>query len=204
MSEIKNDHYYSKSPKSKLKVKHTTIQLKNGHSYKFKSPSGVFAYGKANRATECFLNNVKMTGKDLLDLGCGYGTVGIVTRKENPFIRLFMSDINERAVRFAKENALNYNLDAEIKWGNLFEPWKDYMFDMIFFNPPLAAGKEVWMDAVKHSYNHIRENGTIQIVAYHNKGGKRIMLYMKEVFSNVKTLVKSGGIRVYLSVRLNQ
>jgi 16S rRNA G1207 methylase RsmC len=41
-------------------------------------------------------------------------------------------------------------------------------------------------------------------VAYHNKGGKRIMTYMKEVFSNVKTLVKSGGIRVYLSERLKQ
>jgi 16S rRNA G1207 methylase RsmC len=130
--------------------------------------------------------------------------VGIVTLKENPFIRLFMSDINERAVRFAKENALNYNLEVEIKSGHLFEPWKDYMFDMIFFNPPLAAGKEVWMDAVKCSYSHIRENGTIQIVAYHNKGGKRIMTYMKEVFSNVKTLVKSGGIRVYLSERLKQ
>jgi 16S rRNA G1207 methylase RsmC len=47
MPEIKNDHYYSKSPKSKLNVKQTTIQLKNGHIYKFKSPSGVFAYGKA-------------------------------------------------------------------------------------------------------------------------------------------------------------
>jgi len=112
-----------------------------------------------------------------------------------------MSDVNERAVRFAKENSFAYNLDAEIKSGSLFDPWKDYLFDMILFNPPMAAGKEVWMETVKKAYDHLREKGTIQIVAYHNKGGKRIMLYMKEVFSNVKTLIKSGGIRIYLSKR---
>lgn len=204
MSNITNDHYFSKEPKSKLIVKQTIIQLKNGHTYKLKSPSGVFAFGKANRATECLINNINITGRDLLDLGCGYGTVGIVTKKENPYIRLFMSDINERATRFAKENSLNYNVDAVIKSGNLFDPWKDSMFDMILFNPPMAAGKEVWMEAIKQSISHIRENGTIQIVAYHNKGGKRIMYYMKEIFLNVKTLVKSGGIRVYQSVRLNR
>lgn len=201
MSDTKQEHYYSKDPKSKLIVKETTIHLKNNHEYKFKSPSGVFAFGKANRATECLLDNLHIHGRDLLDLGCGYGTVGIVTVKENPFLRLHMSDINERAVRFAKENALAYNLEAKIKSGNLFDPWKDYFFDMILFNPPMAAGKEVWIEAVKRAYDHLREKGTLQIVAYHNKGGKRIMLYMKKIFSNVKTLVKSGGIRVYLSER---
>jgi len=201
MSETKHEHYYTKDPKSKLFVKETIIRLKNQHLYKFKSPSGVFAYGKANRATECLLDHLQINGRDLLDLGCGYGTVGIVTVKENPYLHLYMSDVNERAVRFAKENALAYNLEAEIKSGSLFDPWKDYLFDMILFNPPMAAGKEVWMETVKKAYDHLREKGTIQIVAYHNKGGKRIMLYMKEVFSNVKTLIKSGGIRIYLSKR---
>ncbi len=201
MSEPKHDHYYSKDPKSKLIIKETDLQLKNGHSYKFKSPSGVFAFGKTNRATACLLENLQINGKDLLDLGCGYGMVGIVCAKENPFINLYMSDINHRAVRFAKENALNYNLEAEIKSGDLFTPWKDYLFDMILFNPPMAAGKGVWMEAIEQSYYFLRETGTIQIVAYHNKGGKRIMEYMKEIFENVKTLVKSGGVRVYLSRR---
>jgi len=204
MPETKHDHYYSKEPQSKLIVKQTIIHLKNGHDYHFKSPSGVFAFGKANRATECLLNHVQINGKDLLDLGCGYGTVGIVLVKENPFLRLHMSDINERAVRFAKENALSYNLEAEIQAGNLFEPWRNRQFDMIVFNPPMAAGKEVWMEAVRTSYHHLKDKGTLQIVAYHNKGGKRIMAYMKETFSTVKTLVKSGGIRVYCSIKGRQ
>lgn len=204
MSETMHDHYYSKEPKSKLIIKETVLQLKNGHTYKFKSPSGVFAFGKTNRATECLLENVLIKGKDFLDLGCGYGMVGIVCAKENPFLNLYMSDINQRAVRFAKENVLNYNLEAVIKSGDLFSPWKDYVFDMILFNPPMAAGKEVWMKAIEQSYYFLRENGTIQVVAYHNKGGKRIMEYMKKIYKNIKTLVKSGGIRVYLSSRQSQ
>ena len=197
-----SDHYYSKQPKSHLIVKEACIKLKNGLQYKLKSPSGVFAFGKANRATTCFIDNIRLNGKDLLDLGCGYGTVGIILVKENPDLNLYMSDINERAVRFAKENALNYNIQAITKSGDLFEPWLENQFDMILFNPPLAAGKEVWMRAIRESHDHLRQNGTIQVVAYHNKGGNRIMQFMREVFSNVKTLVKSGGIRIYLSERL--
>src|SRR6056297_1578758 len=147
MSETQ-DHYYTKNPKSQLIVKETIIRLKNDHQYLFKSPSGVFAFGKANRATECLLNNFVINGRDLLDLGCGYGAVGIICKKENPLLRLHMSDINERAVSFAKENSLHHNIQAEIKAGDLFEPWAGYLFDMILFNPPLAAGKEVWMRAV--------------------------------------------------------
>ncbi len=197
------DHYYSKQPKSQLIVKETIIQLKNGHQYKLKSPSGVFAFGKTNRATECFLDNIRIKGKDLLDLGCGYGTVGIILVKENPNLKLYMSDINERAVRFAKENALNHNIQAVTKSGDLFEPWLENKFDMILFNPPLAAGKEVWIRAIRESYHHLRINGTIQVVAYHNKGGNRIMQFMREIFGNTKTLVKSGGIRIYLSERFD-
>src|SRR6056297_671487 len=134
------EHYYTKDPKSSLKVKETIIHLKNGHQFTFKSPSGVFSFGKSNRATECFLNHLQISGRDALDLGCGYGTVGIICIKENPFLRLHMSDINERAVRFAKENALKHNIEADTRSGNLFEPWEGRLFDMILFNPPLAAG----------------------------------------------------------------
>lgn len=197
----REEHYFSEDPQSELRVKAVKIRLKNGHEYTFRSPSGVFAFGKSNRATECFLENLCIRGKDVLDLGCGYGVVGIVSAKENPFINLYMSDINKRAVNFAKENSLNYNLKVEVRAGNLFEPWAEEKFDTVLFNPPMAAGKNLWMKALEDSYDHIRSKGTLQIVAYHNKGGKRIMEYMREIFSNVKTLVRSGGIRVYLSER---
>ncbi len=195
----KNDHYFTANPKSELVVKEVLIKLKNGHEFSFRSPSGVFAYGKMNRATLVFLESAIIKPGKILDLGCGYGVVGTIIAKENPFVQIFMSDINKRAVNFAKENAMNHNLAVEIRDGNLFNPWKEMKFNTILFNPPMAAGKRIWVKAVEDSLCHLEEEGDLQIVAYHNKGGARIRQYMKELFGNVKTLEKSGGVRVYRS-----
>jgi 16S rRNA G1207 methylase RsmC len=74
-------------------------------------------------------------------------------------------------------------------------------FDMIVCNPPIVAGKKVWMEIVKSAPEFLEEGGSLQIVAYHNKGGRRIRDFMKEVFGNVEELCKTGGIRVYRSVK---
>ncbi len=203
MEKQVNDHYFSPNPQSALIVRDVAIKLKNGHEYVFRSPSGVFAYGKSNRATLVFLENLIVRPGKILDLGCGYGVVGTIIAKENPFVHVFMSDINKRAVRFAKENALNQNLNVDVREGDLFEPWQGMKFDSILFNPPMAAGKETWEKAIKDSVDYLEKNGDLQIVAYHNKGGARIRTFMREIFSNVKTLEKSGGIRVYRSEKIS-
>ena len=194
------DHYYSETPRSKLRVKDVQLILKSGHEYVFKSPSGVFSFGKVNRPTKVFVENIVLQGKSVLDLGCAYGMVGIVVKKENPFISLYMSDINKRAVDFAKRNALAYNVEPEIRVGHLYQPWVGMKFDDILFNPPMAAGKKVWLEAVEKAPEYLHENGAFHVVAYHNKGGERIKKTMKTCFGNSKTLVKSGGVRVYKSI----
>jgi len=200
MSE-KFEHYYTVEPTSKLKVREARLVLKNGHEYIFKTPSGVYSYGKIDKATQVLLENLKVHGKKVLDLGCGYGVIGIVLKKEYPDLEVYMSDINKRAVEFAKINAKNHNVEVDIRWGNLYEPWEGMKFDMIVSNPPIVAGKKVWMEIVKSAPEFLEEGGSLQIVAYHNKGGRRIRDFMKEVFGNVEELCKTGGIRVYRSVK---
>ncbi len=200
MSE-KFEHYYVEKPSSPLKVRKVRLVLRNGHEYFFKSPSGVYAFGFVDRATRVLLEYIKVHGKTLLDLGCGYGVVGIVVKKEYPDVEVFMSDINERAVEFAKVNVKDNNVEIEVRQGDLYNPWKDMRFDQIISNPPIVAGKRVWMKLVEEALNHLNPEGSLQLVAYHNKGGRRIRDYMKEVFGNVEELCKSGGIRVYISYR---
>ncbi len=200
MSE-KFEHYYTVEPTSKLKVREAKLVLKNGHEYIFKTPSGVYSYGKIDKATQVLLENLKVHGKKVLDLGCGYGVIGIVLKREYPDLEVYMSDINKRAVEFAKINAKNHNVEVDIRWGNLYEPWEGMKFDMIVSNPPIVAGKKVWMEIVKSAPEFLEEGGSLQIVAYHNKGGRRIRDFMKEVFGNVEELCKTGGIRVYRSVK---
>lgn len=201
MSEDKNsfEHYYSEEPQSVLRVRDVELKLKNGHVYKFKSPSGVYSFGKVDKATEILINHCENISGKVLDIGCGYGVIGITLKKENPSIELFMSDVNKRAVEFAKINAKDNNIQADIRQGNLYEPWEGYLFDHIISNPPIVAGKEVWMKLVEGAFQHLKDGGTLQLVAYHNKGGERIKNYMREIFGNAEDVWKEGGIRIYIS-----
>jgi len=197
----KFEHYYTVEPTSKLKVKVTKLVLRNGHEYLFKTPSGVYSYGRIDKATKILLDHMVVHGESLLDLGCGYGVIGIVAKKEYPRMKVFMSDINKRAVEFAKINAKDNNVDVDIRWGDLYEPWKDMRFDMIVCNPPIVAGKKVWMKIIEDAPEYLNDGGSLQMVAYHNKGGKRIKGYMEKVFGNVEDIWKEGGIRIYRSVK---
>lgn len=193
-------HYYTDQQTAPKKLKSVRLKLKNGKSYVFKSPEGVFSFGKLDRATLLLIENSRIkSGDKVLDMGSGFGMVGITLKCENPEISLFMSDINTRAVTFSKINARDHNVVGDIRKGDLYEPWLDHRFDVILSNPPMAAGKAVWEKLILQAPLYLEENGSLQIVAYHNKGGSRIEGIMKRVFGNVTTAIKSGGIRVYVS-----
>ncbi|MEJ5257476.1 MAG: class I SAM-dependent methyltransferase [Fervidobacterium sp.] len=195
------EHYYTEEPSTVLKVKEVQVKLRNGHLYIFKSPSGVYSFGALDKATEILINHHAPVFGKVLDIGCGYGVIGIIIKKEEPKIELFMSDINRRAVEFAKINAKDNNIEADIRQGNLYEPWNDMKFDHIISNPPIVAGKEVWMKLIEGAFEHLNAGGTLQLVAYHNKGGERIKKYMNEIFGNAEDIWKEGGIRIYISKR---
>lgn len=193
------EHYYTEEPSTILKVKEVQVKLKNGHLYIFKSPSGVYSFGALDKATEILINHHAPVFGKVLDIGCGYGVIGIIVKKEEPKVDLFMSDINKRAVEFAKINAKDNNIEADIRQGNLYEPWGDMKFDHIISNPPIVAGKEIWMKLIEGAFEHLSLGGTLQLVAYHNKGGERIKKYMNEIFGNAEDIWKEGGIRIYIS-----
>ncbi len=195
----KFEHYFTEKPTSSLKIKNTVFELDNGHMYTFKTPSGVYSYGGIDKATSILINHSIPKSGDVLDIGCGYGALGIVIKKEYPECNVYMSDVNERAVEFAKINAKDNNVEVTIKQGNLYEPWEGLAFDHIISNPPLASGKEVWIELVRGAYNLLKPGGTLELVAYHNKGGERIRNFMKEIFGNAEDIWKEGGIRIYLS-----
>ncbi|HDP78692.1 MAG TPA: class I SAM-dependent methyltransferase [Mesotoga infera] len=193
-------HYFTDQTEPPQIIKAASLKLKNGHSYSFKSPEGVFAFGKIDRASLLLIENCLIEGwESLLDLGCGYGPVGITLKREYPDLKLFMSDVNSRAVTFSKINARDHNVEADIRKGELYSPWEGMMFDSILSNPPIAAGKAVWQRLITEAPAMLTEKGSLQIVAYHNKGGSRLEGIMKETFGNVVTKTKSGGIRVYVS-----
>ncbi len=195
-----SEHYFTRRPTSAIVEKEFQITFK-GRLLKFISVSGVFSFGKPDKASLAFVKHMPELFGDVLDLGCGYGFIGLCVKTLFPDISMYMSDVNERAVRYAKINAKNNNLDVQIKSGDGFAPWKERKFNFILFNPPIAAGKRTWVRLVLESKHHLKKDGVLLCVGFHNKAGKTIEREMRTTFGNVSTLSKNGGIRVYSSRR---
>jgi 16S rRNA G1207 methylase RsmC len=88
--------------------------------------------------------------------------------------------------------------NVEVRNGNMYDAINE-KFDVILLNPPQTAGKDVCFEMIEKAKHYLVKNGSLQIVARHNKGGKTLMQKMKEVFNNVETLAKKSGYRVYIS-----
>ena len=191
------DHYYSKNPNSELKLKKFS-QVILSKDFVFYSSSGVFSKDKIDKGSLILAENMKIPKGKVLDIGCGIGVLGIVAAKIHN-AKSVMSDINKRSIMLAKKNAKENKVDATILQSNLYEKILDNDFDVVLSNPPQNAGKEICFAIIEGAKAHLKENGTLQIVARHNKGGNSLSKKMEETFGNVEVIAKQSGYWVYLS-----
>jgi 16S rRNA (guanine1207-N2)-methyltransferase len=193
------DHYFSEKPKSGLKVKKISQRLL-GLNLGFYTSTGVFSKNEIDKGTLVLAENMQVMENDkLLDMGCGIGILGIFAAKAYN-ARPTLTDINSRAVMLARKNTELNKADATILQGNLYEKIKDRNFDVIVSNLPQNAGKEVCFAIIENAKNHLKKNGTLQIVARPNKGGKTYAKKMEEVFGNSEEIARKSGYCVYLSI----
>ena len=194
------EHYFSEKQESPLSLKKIRQKIK-GVDFEFYTASGVFSKEKTDEGTLILAENMVVDKKyDVLDIGCGIGILGIAAAKLFD-ANIVMSDINERAVMLAKKNIKLNNIKSDIYQGNLYDKIKKNDFDVVLSNPPQTAGKEVCFKLIEESKNYLKNNGSLQLVARHNKGGKTLSKKMEEVFGNVKVIAKEAGYWVYLSVK---
>lgn len=198
-NQVGFEHYFTAKPQSPLKLRKISAVMR-GIGLEFFTGSGIFSPDKIDFGTALLANNciIKEEWK-VLDLGCGYGAVGIAIAKAHPSCKLTLIDINERAVMLAKKNAKTNYAEVEVIQGNMYEPVAGRKFDAILLNPPQTAGKKICEQMILEGKNHLVGDGLFQLVARHNKGGSRFEKYMKEVYGNAETIAKKGGYRVYVS-----
>lgn len=194
-----NEHYYSEHPTSAIKEREYTQKIKNAE-LTLSSVSGVFAFeGRVDRASNLLIEAFEPSGSTVLDLGCGYGAVGLFVKAMFGKQSVTLSDINERAVDYAIKNASKNRLEVKAVKSDLYSAFEGERFDDIVTNPPLAAGKKLLTQLINEAFDHLYPNGALWLVAYHNKGGETLREIMRGRFGNAEDVVKSGGIRVYKS-----
>jgi len=193
------EHYFSENQSSELKLSSINARLR-GQEIELYISSGVFSVKKVDKGTMLLANKCVINENTrILDLGCGYGPVGISIAREFPSIEVVMTDINNRAVKLARMNKKRYKLkNVSVIQGDIFEK-VDGKFDTILLNPPQTAGKDLCFNMIEQSKDYLNKGGTLQIVARHNKGGKTFSEKMNEVFGNVEGIAIKSGYRIYLS-----
>lgn len=190
-------HYYRPGPSIGRKVLIPLVI--HGVSLQFVSYSSLFSGTQIDEGTRLLLEHIKLPDSGvILDVGCGYGVIGITVAKLNPRLRVYMVDINKLAVKVSKLNAKLNNVEDRVVVleGDRYEPVKNMLFNAIYSNPPLSAGMKVVEDIVLGARDHLTRDGFAQFVLA--KGGEYLAREARKTYGYVETVSKKGYILLYL------
>jgi len=198
------EHYFTPKPKSKLEIKLIRAYLR-GRYFQFLTSSGVFSKKRIDLGTKVLVNHMILPERGyVLDIGCGYGAIGIVAAALNPNLHVVMVDVNKRAVKLAKRNVrINDVSNIEVRCGNLYEPVRDMVFDCILSNPPISAGLATVKAMITEAPKHMRYGATLQMVVKSKIGGERLRQIFEEAFGNSNILARESGYRIIMAEKID-
>ncbi|MBM4401508.1 MAG: class I SAM-dependent methyltransferase [Crenarchaeota archaeon] len=194
------EHYFATTPKSKAKLGIVRTRLQ-GKPFKFLTASSVFSKKQVDLGTRLLIDAMILpeTGA-VLDVGCGYGAVGIVAAASNSRLRVVMTDVNMRAVRLARQNIeINKVNNAEVRCGYLYEPVKDLTFNCVLSNPPVSAGMETVKALITEAPKVMAHEATFQMVIRSKIGAKTLPPVFNETFGSCAVLARESGYRVLIT-----
>ena len=169
-----------------------------GNNIHFTTDNGVFSKNTVDFGTRVLLEtidaNLDLDNKKILDMGCGYGPIGLSIAKAYPNSQVDMVDVNELALELAKKNAANNNINnVKIFKSSQYEDINETDYDLIITNPPIRAGKYVVHVILAWSKQHLNLGGSIVAVIQKKQGAPSAIKKLNEVFENCQTLNKKKG-----------
>lgn len=197
--------YFDNNPDLKSKPNWINFEIAE-RSFSLKTDYGVFSKKQVDEGSYAFLKVLlkqDIHGR-ILDLGCGYGTIGIVLASFYPSAKFVMADVNMRACELAHENIKQYSLEnVEVTVSNCYENI-DGQFDCIVINPPIRAGKKVIYEMFLKAHEYLNISGSLYIVIRKSHGAESARNYINSVFGNCELLKKDKGYYIYQAVKSYQ
>lgn len=180
-----NDNLVSEIKKVNVKFMDT--------SFTFNTDNGVFSKGELDFGTYLLLKNTaSLVYGDVLDLGCGYGAIGIILNKIAS-AHVTMVDVNRRAVHLSAMNIKeNGCLNAKCLVSDGISEIKDEKFDFVVTNPPIRVGKQKLYELILDSKKCLKENGEIYLVIRKQQGANSFIKDMQKSF-DVNIVDKDKG-----------
>lgn len=163
----------------------------------FITDNGVFSKNGIDFGSRILLETLykqkEKIGDRLLDVGCGYGPIGVTLKKAFPEKAVTMVDVNPRAIQLAKENAQKNNVMVEVLESYLYEGIMNHTYTDIITNPPIRAGKKVIYQIFEEAYSHLEDHGCLWVVIRKAQGALSAKDFITAIFGNCSVVAKEKG-----------
>ncbi len=195
-----NDHYYTRVPQSESKPVGCEYTYR-GVALTFQTDAGVFSKGEVDTGTRLLLEALpeEMSG-EILDLGCGWGVIGISIAKKWPGTRVTMADVNTRALDLSRENVKRNGAEVTCVESDGMAELAEKTFDAVVTNPPIRAGKQVIYRMFADAAARLKPGGALYLVIRKQQGAESCMKYLQTIYDTVEKLDKSGGFWVIKAI----
>ncbi|HOM02974.1 MAG TPA: class I SAM-dependent methyltransferase [Acetivibrio sp.] len=194
------NHYYTQNPDAPHDIS-TIIYTVEDLTLKLNTDSGVFSKRRVDFGSDLLIRSIPPVSGNILDIGCGYGVIGISLALLNPSSSVTMIDINERAVDLAMQNIrLNGVKNANVLVSDGFSNVSG-KFDAIVSNPPIRTGKKVIYPIFENSINFLNPGGSIYLVIQKKQGASSAINFLNTVYGNCEVINKKAGYWIIKSTK---
>ena len=192
-------HYYDQAPTSASKERLISFEV-CGTKISLYTDNGVFSKSRVDEGSLLLLKVVvplHLSGR-ILDLGAGYGTLGLSIAVTSPDARVDLAEVNTRALSLCEKNAKLLKVDQRVTclqsdiYSNIEGP-----YDSIVVNPPIRAGKKVTYQMYEGAKQHLSDGGSLYLVIRKAQGAESASKYIKELFGNIALLDRKKGYLIY-------
>ena len=186
------EHYYTNAPTSEHEERSFRAVFA-GKVLAFDTDAGVFSKQHVDPGSELLCKALPddLSG-DVLDMGCGWGAMTVMTLARFPKANVTMADVNERALGLAVSNVEKNRMTAKAVLSDGFEKIEGE-FDAVITNPPIRAGKAVIYKMFEDAKVHLREGGSLYLVIRKQQGAPSALKFLKELYRKAEVIERDGG-----------
>jgi 16S rRNA (guanine1207-N2)-methyltransferase len=194
------EHYFTGKPASKSDARVIECALR-GRAFSFETDAGVFSKARVDPGSALLIEAAPEVFGRALDLGCGWGAVGVSLAKAFPGARFVLADVNERAVALARANIeRNGVLSAQAVVSDGLAA-VDGAFDAVYTNPPIRAGKQLIYRLFAEAHARLTGGGCLYVVIRKQQGAPSALAYLRGLFSSAEIVRRGMGYHVIRAVK---
>ena len=186
------EHYYSAEPASASRPAEFEARILDS-DYSFRTDAGVFSRGALDAGTALLIRSAPKLQGDALDLGCGWGAIGIVLARRNPDVAVMLSDVNARAIELSRANiGRNGVRNARVVLSDGFDAIPG-TFRHILSNPPIRIGKAALYALLRDALGHLEADGDLTVVIRKRQGAPSALAFLAGIGAGARVVARGGG-----------